>query len=231
MRSLELERTPAIDRAKLRAAVRRLGNEYVFYMLNDALDALPPAKLAKVVRQYICLERLQPEPNASTGRSLVDDVKAFDAAARRHEYYVSFDVNSKNCMEISSGTRAFIEDCRRLLDRCVAATSKGDPAHTREAFDTIFALFRLIDRGDEIIFFADEGGSWQVGVDWKKVFPAWFRSLAKTAEPEEFARIVVETVDAFERHDRAKHLAAARKLATAAQRRALDTRAACAGAR
>jgi hypothetical protein len=37
---------PAIDRDKIRAAVRRLGDEYVFYMLDEAIDLLPPAKLA-----------------------------------------------------------------------------------------------------------------------------------------------------------------------------------------
>ena len=39
-----------------------------------------------------------------------------------------------------------------------------------------------------MVFFADEGGSWQVGVDWKSVLPADFRCLAETAGPEEFAR-------------------------------------------
>ena len=35
-------------RAKLRAAVRKLRNEYIFYMLDDALELLPPAKLHKI---------------------------------------------------------------------------------------------------------------------------------------------------------------------------------------
>jgi hypothetical protein len=40
----------AIDRDKLRAAVRRLGEEYVFYMLDDALD-FPAAGQAGEARQ------------------------------------------------------------------------------------------------------------------------------------------------------------------------------------
>ncbi len=32
-----------IDRDKLRGAVRKLGNEYVYYMLDDAIELLPPA--------------------------------------------------------------------------------------------------------------------------------------------------------------------------------------------
>lgn len=41
-----------IDREKLRAAVRTLGNEYVFYMLDDAIELLPPAKLLKIAKKY-----------------------------------------------------------------------------------------------------------------------------------------------------------------------------------
>ena len=44
-----MARQPAgINRDKLRAAVRKLGPEYVFYMLDDAIDLLPPAKLHQI---------------------------------------------------------------------------------------------------------------------------------------------------------------------------------------
>jgi hypothetical protein len=39
----------AIDREKLRGAVRKLGDEYVRYMLDDAIDLLPPSKLCKML--------------------------------------------------------------------------------------------------------------------------------------------------------------------------------------
>ena len=126
-------------------------------------------------------------------------------------------------MDSSPGTRSFIADCRRLLDRCAAQAAKGDPVETRASLELIFRLLHHIDEcHDDVVFFADEGGAWQVGADWAKVFPAWFRCLSQSAEPEEFARLVVEMVDEFEGHDRERHIAAARKLGTAAQRRALD---------
>ena len=40
-----------IDRDKLRAEVRKLRSEYVFSMLDDAIELLPPAKLHKIVRK------------------------------------------------------------------------------------------------------------------------------------------------------------------------------------
>ncbi|HXN31268.1 MAG TPA: hypothetical protein VN894_05375, partial [Polyangiaceae bacterium] len=152
---------PEIDRDKLRDALRIIGDEYVFYMLDEAIDLLPPDKLAKLVGQYIELERLRPDAGASaTQRSLLEEVKAFDIASRAKKYFVSFHVNSKNCMESPTGTRAFIAECRRQLHRCIAHASKGAAAETREAFDTIFALLRHIDEGnDDVVFFADEGGS------------------------------------------------------------------------
>lgn len=36
-----------IDRDKLRAAVRKLGNEYVCYMLDDAVELLAPAMVSR----------------------------------------------------------------------------------------------------------------------------------------------------------------------------------------
>jgi hypothetical protein len=215
---------PRIDRDKLRAAIRKLGDEYVFYMLDDAIDLLPATKLERLVGQYIDVKRLRPD-RAPTGgkRPLLALVKDFDARSRAGQYYESFNVNSKNYMDTSPGTRSFIADCRRLLDRCVAEAVKGDRAETRASFETIFGLLRHVDEcHDDVVFFADEGGAWEVGVDWAKVFSAWFGCLSRTAEPEEFARLVIEVVDELEHHDRDRHITAAKRLATALQRRALE---------
>lgn len=233
VRATTVESAPQLDRAKLRDALRTIGDESVFYMLDEAIDLLPPDKLVKLVGQYIQLERLRPDAGAdATKGSLLEDVKAFDTASRTKKYYVSFNVNSKNYTETSTGTRAFIAEFRRQLDRCVAHASKGAEAETREAFDVLFALLRHVDEGnDDIVFFADEGGSWLVGVDWRKVFPAWFRCLSRSTEPEDFANAVVTTVDAFEEHSRATYFAAARKVATVSQGKALDARVAASSAR
>lgn len=211
----------AIDRDKLRAALRRLGDEYVFNMLDDAIDLLPPAKLARLVSGYLDVKQLRPDGPGK--KNLLAEVRAFDTASRAGKYYESFNVNSKNFMDKSPGTRAFIADCNRLLERCVAQTSKGDVAESREAIELIHGVIRHIDEcHDDVIFFADEGGSWQVGVDWAKVLPAWFACLSRTTEPDEYARRVVEIVDEFDKHDRRKQLSAARRIGTPSQRKALQ---------
>ena len=113
-----------IDRDKLRTAVRKLANEYVFYMLDDAIDLLPQAKLLKLVRQYLDPSKLQPDSKARG--NLLSDVKAFENASLAGEYYEAFDVNSKNYTEKSKGTRAWIAACQRFLRRCVAQEKKGE---------------------------------------------------------------------------------------------------------
>ena len=211
-----------IDRDKLRAEVRKLGNEYVFYMLDDAIDLLPPAKLHKIAKKYLDLKRLRPDAEKATKASLLTDVKLFEKASLAGEYYESFDVSSKNCTQQSTGTSAWIAECLRLLDRCVTNAKKGNPTEVREAMDILFGLLNHIDEGhDDVIFFADEGGSWQVGVDWARVLPAWFKVLSATAGPEEFAGRITALLSHHYRYGRDKMLAIARRTATPHQRKAL----------
>ncbi|MBI5504549.1 MAG: hypothetical protein HY899_07090 [Deltaproteobacteria bacterium] len=214
---------PPIDRDKLRAWIRLGGDDLTFSLLDDAIDLLPAAKLAELVSPYIEADRFAPDDPLGAGtRTLLADVVDFDARSRAGHYYQDFAVNSRNCTTHSVGTRAFIADCKRLLKRCVTESTHDAALETRASLEVLFVLLRYIDEcNDDVIFFADEGGAWQVGVDWMQVFPAWFRCLSKTATSEEYARLVVQTVDDFEIHHRDQHFAAALKTGTAAQRRAL----------
>ena len=90
--------------------------------------------------------------------------------------------------------------------------------------ELLFELLDEIDRGsDKVIFFADEGGSWQVGVDDVKVLPAYFTSLAATTLPEEYAARVREMVQEYGSYKAERVLRAARQAANVDQRKALRT--------
>ena len=220
---------PTVDLDKLRDALRGIGDEYLHRMLVEALEQLPPTKLAKVVGRYIDLAQLAPDPAQARPRSVLQAITDFDARSRAGHYYEGFNVNSKNYREMSKGTRAFIVDCLRYFDAAVALVANGDPREGRAAFTLLLELLRRIDQCyDDIIFFADEAGSWQVDVDWDTVLPAWFKCLAETAEPAEFARLAVGAIDDFKRFERDKHISQARRVATAAQRLALDAAASAA---
>jgi hypothetical protein len=211
-----------IDRDKLRAAVRKLGTESIFFMLDDAIELLPQAKLHKIAKKYLELERLRPDAENAMRPSLLADVKRFEKGTLAGEYYESFGVNSKNYTQKSAGTRTWIAEHRRLLDRCVINAKQSNPAEVREAMDILFGLLNRIDEGnDDVIFFADEGGSWQVGVDWAKLLPVWFKVLSVTAEPEEYAKRITALLSRHYSYGRDKMLAIARRTATTPQRKAL----------
>jgi len=211
-----------IDRDKLRAEVRKLGNEYVFSILDEAIEMLPEAKLHKIVKKHLDLRRVRRDAERETEPSLLTDVKHFEKASLAGEYYESFGVNSKNYMQKSAGTSAWIAEYRRLQERCVISARKSNPAEVRQAMDILFALLNHLDEGrDDVIFFADEGGSWQVGVDWDKVLPVWFKVLSATAEPKEYAQQITTLLSCHYSYGRDKMLAIARRTATTDQRNAL----------
>ena len=86
----------------------------------------------------------------------------------------------------------------------------------------VAALLRRIDKSpDDVIFFADEAGSWQVGVDWRAALPAYFRCLADGTSAEAFASEVDRTITDFANYERPRHLGAARRVANAGQKAAL----------
>ena len=144
----------------------KLDRDNVFYLLDDAIDLLSESKLLKLIKDYIDPDKLKPDKEE---QSLIDRVKAFHKASLKEEYYEYFDVNSKNYMEKSRGTQVWISDCNRLLNALVAERKKHDAHEIVFAFNLIFELLEHIDHGEDIVFFADEGGSWQVGIHWDEV--------------------------------------------------------------
>ena len=209
-----------VDAEKLRGALRRLTRTDLLVVLDRALVHVPKHGIHEVVEGFIAFDQLVVTAGKRT--RVLDKVKAFDNASRRGEYYESFGVNSKNFMEKSEGTEEWIAECERLLEDVLGLVAKGDPSEGRQAFELLFALLRRIDEGeDDIVFFADEGGSWQVGVDWLKVLPAYFRCLSATADPEEYAQITNAMVKDFARHDAPKYMSRARGAATRDQKAAL----------
>lgn len=209
-----------LDLQRIRRAIRASGNETIFFLLDDALSLLPPAKLRQLLAQYLKPEQFVSD--VAVKHDLLAEVQAFQKACLSREYYEAFDVNWKNCTQSSLGTLAWIADFRRLLFRCVEQAKRRNVAGVRCAFDILFELLDRFDGADDrMVFFADEGGSWMVGVDWKRVLPAWFRVLSATADPVEYARRFEAFVGRYCNYERPELLAEARNIATPAQRKEL----------
>jgi hypothetical protein len=212
-----------LDRRKLRDAIRGLGDEYVFYMLHDALELLPDHQLEKLVGRYLRVDQLREQEGSRGAVPLLSQVRTFDRESRAGKYYEDFRVNSGNCTMLSTGTRAFIVECHRLLDACVErVTREEEPGETCEAFELIFGLLRYIDEcHDDVLFFADEGGAWQVEVRWEKVLPSWLSCLARVASPEDYATRVVTVLEGIDEPLRPGQLRAALDRGSPDQRTAL----------
>ena len=209
-----------LDLQRIRRAIRGSGNETIFFLLDDAISLLPPAKLRQLLAQYMKPEQFVSD--VAVKRDLLAEVQAFQKACLAREYYEAFDVNSKNCTKSSLGTLAWIADFRRLLFRCVEESKKRNVANVRRAFDILFDLLdRFDDADDRMVFFADEGGSWMVGIDWKRVLPAWFRVLSDTADPAEYVQRFEAFVGRYCNYQRAELLGEARQVATPSQRKEL----------
>ena len=208
------------DRDKVRELVRKQRGEDLLVFLDRAIDLLPPTKLTKLVEDYADPEQLSPDASSASG--LCGAVKRFEVASLRGDYYQPFAVDSTNFNSKSRGTQVWIAECRRLLDLCVRTAGRGETVEALVGFDTIFDLLREVDeQRRDIVFFQDEAGSWQVQADWETVLPAWFRCLAKTAGPEEYAASVREAIDRFARYAAGRLNGAARRIATKEQRAAL----------
>ena len=209
-----------IDRDKLRVHLRSLSKSALLDPLDLAIDVVPTTRLPALVKGYVKPEALRPDGAAKGG--LLETVTRFREASLRGEYYEDFMVNSKNFMEKSRSTQTWIAECERLFERCAAAAKKRLDSEARDALDILFALLRHIDEGhDDVVFFADEGGSYEVYVDWKKVLPVYFAALARTATPEEYASGVTRVIKDFVHYDRDRFLKAARSAASPAQKKAV----------
>lgn len=211
-----------INRAELRKFIRKLPNDTLFQILDRAIDLLPQLELSELIKDYIDPSHLRRTMSAEP-LDLLTETECFFEASIQGDYFESFDVSSKNCTEKSRGTAAFIADFQRLISCCIVKASEGNFSEAREALKILFDLLSRIDTGrDDIIFFADEGGSYEVGVDWSSVLPVWFTCLAATATPIEFAHEAIEVIDNFDKFRREEHLVSAFNVASADQRDALQ---------
>ncbi|WP_121971651.1 hypothetical protein [Leptolyngbya sp. BC1307] len=210
-----------IDIDRLRQSIRQdLDTDELLILLDRAIELIEPDQLPQLLKGILAIDSFQADE--TTTQSLLEDVEDFRDDSLAGLYYEAFRVNSRNFMDMSRETTNWIEQFERLINRCIRRCRDGEYVQTQQAFKILFNLLDEIDKGgDTIIFFADEAGSWQVGVEWAEVLPCYFTALAEVAKPEPFAQDVIHLVTAHIGHDRDMHLSTALKLAKPSQRKAL----------
>lgn len=211
-----------IDSGRLRAELRALSRGSLLIIAERAIELMPAAQLSTLLSDFVRVETGPTEANDAPV-SLPDEVQMFCDAAMAGDYFETVEINNWGRQEQSEGTDAFIAEFHRLLHKCISAADQEVPVGAYESFEFLFGLLRHIDEGnDGVLFFADDGNSLDVGVNWRTALPAYFNCLAKTSSPEEFARTVVEAIADFVDYDRPRYTDAAREVASAEQRAALD---------
>jgi hypothetical protein len=138
-----------VDTEKLRAALRHMSRGNLLSIANRAIELVPRARLGSLVAGIVRLDLLS--EGTSDAASLLDEVRTFHDACLHGDYYESFDVNSKNYMDTSKGTDAFIVEFERLIDKCIRASAKGRSSTVREAFELLFALLLSISLARSIV--------------------------------------------------------------------------------
>jgi hypothetical protein len=201
---------PKFNRNQVRRAIRQMGDEYIFYLLDDAISLLSDAQLRDLIAPYMDPEQFVADDEKE---DLLNEVLAFQRASLAGEYCEEPPTRRANWGENSRATISWIADFRRLLDRCVAESKSTSGAELCKAFEILFGLLDSLDDGTgEGMVFAEECGSWMVGVEWNRVMPAWFQVLAASTEASVFARCA-ETMIARRCHiEKAEMLALARSV-------------------
>ena len=214
------DRDLLIDRDKVRAEARKLDGTGLRVWLDRAIDMLPDRAFPELIADYVHLRDVLADEN--TRPDLLRTIRQFHRDNMGGRYYQDFMVNSRNYMDKSRGTETFIAEHSRLTEACLRAEQDGELEVVAEGLGLLIDLMREIDRCErDVVFFADEAGSWQVDVRWDRVLPAWFRSMSPTTEAYEWAETVVDALNDFASYQLDEILEAARAAATDEQREAL----------
>ncbi len=216
--------TMPIDISLLRESIRtELEIEELLSLLDRAIELIPQERLPELIEGFfdpdlLSVDQLSEHP-------LLEDVLDFHSDSLAGLYYDDFEVNSKNFLNLSRGTINWIAEYKRLLNRCIQESSQGEPDQIRQAFDLLFNLLDKVDEcRDDIIFFADEAGAWQVGVEWDELLPCYFKVLAAVAQPQEYAECAIKIVKSHANYNSDNYFKLALEVAKRPQQKVLKAR-------
>src|SRR5665213_2122685 len=180
--------------------LQRTDRKDLLVMLARALRSVPLGNLESIFSDYAHPHEIG-DVDPHVPKPLLEAVREFTEAALRGEFYVGA---LRKTPDPSGASHDFEAQLDLLFDRCVAEAPTTDPSAIRTAYELLFNLLREIDKFEkDILFFADEGGIWQFGINWQRVLPPYIHCLAKTIEPDEFKRraegVIEEFVDEWQR--------------------------------
>src|SRR5471032_2899976 len=172
-----------INPGSVRAALRTLSRGSLLIIAERAAELVTADQLSALLDDFVPIDADKPAAPipAPPMPRLLYEVQEFRDAAMAGHYHQAIEVSSMRGFEQSPGTDSFIADFDRLTRKCIGAVGQGENSSgVRESFELLFGLLRYIDEGnDDVLFFADDGSSSDVGVNWHVVLPAYFNCLAR----------------------------------------------------
>jgi hypothetical protein len=208
--------TYPVDIEKLRAAIPKMSRGALLAIAERAIDLVPRTRLYALAGDMLTHDVAEAERDTTL---LLKEVRSFDKECRYGDFYEMVAPMDDDAEKLKVA-RLVITEFQRLLRWCRIAAKAGPSAPVLKAFDLLFNLLRIVD--ETIVQWPlDMRGLDAVGVDWGAVLPVYYRCLADTAPPGEFARSVDRVIRDFAEDDRPRHLASARRVASAEQKAAL----------
>ena len=155
-------------------------------LLDSAYDQMNIEQRRDVFGEIVL--KVPPEP--VDGDDLLDQIEDFSRESLSGYYYVPFNINSKNFMDVPKETEQWFEQLGDFLKASMQLTSQSNHLHATVCFRELYSLIDKLEYGDEIVF-GDEIGSWMIPGDEKEYLAAYLTSLAAVSSPEEFSQAII----------------------------------------
>ncbi|MCP5097979.1 MAG: hypothetical protein GY943_20720 [Chloroflexi bacterium] len=157
-------------------------------LLSEAYDFLSHDDRDELFGEYV----QELPPSKVDGDSLLAEIEQFDKSSRAGHYYESFNIDSKNYMDVPEETEKWFEKIGDYFQDSCQLTAQGDYQNTVSCFGLLNELVDEMEDGE--IVFADELGSWMIPGDEKQHVTAYLTALVATTTPEVFADVVTPLV-------------------------------------
>ncbi|MEZ4266740.1 MAG: hypothetical protein R3F39_10205 [Myxococcota bacterium] len=156
---MKRSRDMKIDRDKVRAEARKLDGTGLRVWLDRAIDRLADEAFPELIADYVHLRDVLADE--ATPPDLLGSIREFHRESMAGRYYQSFNVNSRNCMEMSRGTEIFIAEHSRLVEACLRAERSGELETAAEGLGLLIDLLREIDECETTSSSSRTGRVWR----------------------------------------------------------------------
>ena len=177
-----------MNKNKLFECLEKKKKSDLISLLSDCYDSMKTSQISEV---FSCIrDELSKMP--SDGNTVLKNVKKFFSDSLNGVYYVPFDINSKNFMNVPEETDTWFEKLGEFMIESSNLSAQGDHVNAVKSFEILFELSTKL--GDDEIVFADELGMWMLPIDEKPCISAYFKSAAAILNPDEYANAVLPVI-------------------------------------